>query len=63
MLFKIPSFYGRKNELLIENMQIVFDLGLIEAAGYIRDLSRRRFFWNRKLRDKANQILKEWNAD
>jgi hypothetical protein len=63
LLFKIPSFCGRKNELLIENMQIVFDLGLIEAAGYIRDLSRRRFFWNRKLRDKANQILKEWNAN
>jgi hypothetical protein len=62
LLFKIPGFCGRNNQLLIENMQIVFDLRLIEAAGYIRDLSRRRFFWNRKLRDKAKQILKEWNA-
>ena len=63
LLFKIPNFCGSKNELFIENMQIVFDLGLIEAAGRIHDLSRRRFFWNRKLRDKANQILKEWNAN
>jgi len=63
LLLKIPDFCGRKNELLIENMQIVFDLGLIEAAGHIHDLSRRRFFWNRKLRDKAKQILKEWNAN
>jgi hypothetical protein len=62
MLLKIPSFCGKNNWLLIENMQIVFDLGMIEAARYIRDLSRRRFFWNRKLRDKAKQILKEWNA-
>jgi hypothetical protein len=43
-------------------MQIVFDLGLIEAAGRIHDLSRRRFFWNRELRVKAKQVLKEWNA-
>lgn len=62
LLLKIPSFCGRNNQLLIENMQIVFNLGLIEAAGYIHDLSQRRFFWNRKLRNKANQILKEWNA-
>lgn len=62
LLLTIPDFCGRNNELLIENMQMVFDLGLIEAAGRIHDLSRRRFFWNRKLRVKAKQILKEWNA-
>jgi hypothetical protein len=62
LLLKIPSFCGSKNGLLIENMQIVFDLGLIEAAGRIHDLSLRRFLWNRKLRDKAKQILKEWNV-
>lgn len=62
LLLKIPGFCGSQNELLIENMQIVFDLGLIEAAGRIRDLERRRFLWNRKLRAKAKQILKEWNA-
>ena len=62
LLLKIPNFCGRKNALLIENMQIVFDLGLIETAGRIHDLSRRKFFWNRKLRVRAKQILKEWNA-
>ena len=61
-LFKIPSFCGRRNELLIENMQIVFDLGLLEAAGRIQDLSRRRFFWNQNLRYRAKKILKEWNV-
>ncbi|MDD5130660.1 MAG: hypothetical protein PHS66_06425 [Candidatus Omnitrophica bacterium] len=62
LLFKIPSFFGGKNELLIENIQIVSDLGLREATGRILDLSRRRFFWNRQLRDKAKQVLKEWNV-
>ncbi|MDD5561833.1 MAG: hypothetical protein PHT50_06890 [Candidatus Omnitrophica bacterium] len=63
MLFKVPSFLGSKNDLLIENMKIVFDLHFIEAAGCIKDLSRRRFFWNRNVRNKAAQILKEWNIE
>ena len=62
LLFRISSFLGSKNELLINNMQIVFDLQIIEAAGFIKDLSRRRFFWNSRLRNKAAQILREWNA-
>ncbi len=61
-LFKFPNFLGRKNELLMENMQIAFELGLLEAVGLIHELSRRRFFWNRALRKKAKQVLKEWNA-
>ncbi len=62
LLLKITGFCGRNNERLIENIQIVFDLGLIEAAGRIYALSRRKFFWNSKLRKKAKQILKDWNA-
>jgi len=63
MLFKVSGFLGSKNELLIENMKIIFDLHFVEAAVCIKDLSRRRFFWNKKLRDKANWILKEWNVN
>lgn len=63
LLFRISSFLGSRNELLMENMQIVFDLYFIEAAGYIKDLSSRRFFWNRQLRNKAIYILKEWNVN
>jgi len=61
-LLGMPDFYGKDNAVLIENMQMVFELGLIEAAGRIHDLSRRKFFWNRKLRAKAKLILKEWHA-
>jgi hypothetical protein len=62
LLFKIPSFLGSKNNLLIENMKIVFDLKFVEAISCIKDLSHRRFFWNKRLRNRAIQILKEWNV-
>jgi len=62
LLFKIPNSFGRNNDLLIENMQLVFDLKFVKAASRIRDLAGRRFFWNKKLRDKAKQILGEWNV-
>jgi len=58
LLLKISSFFGKNNDLLIENMQIVFDLRFVKAVGLIRDLGRRRFFWNKKLRNKAKQVLK-----
>jgi len=61
-LFEIRSPFGRKNVFLLENMQIVFDLKFIEAVKNLRNLSHRRFFWNRKLRNRAKQILKEWNV-
>ncbi len=62
LLLKVPSPWGCKNRVIIENMQIVYALGLKEAGFRIEELSRRRFFWNSRLRDKANRILKEWNA-
>jgi len=62
LLFEITSPWGSKNRLLIENMQIVFDLKFIQAASRIKNLSSRRFFWNSQLRNKAAAILKEWNV-
>lgn len=62
VLLNIPGRWGSKNRLILENMQIVQDLGLREAGDYIRGLRRRRFFWNRKIRKKAQEILKEWDV-
>jgi len=63
ILFKIPGFFGSANPLLMENMQIAFDLHFVESAGLIKELSRRRFFWNAQLRKKAARVLKGWNLD
>ena len=62
LLFGASSFLGSKNKFFIENMQIAFDLRFIGAVSYIKQLSRRKFFWNRELRNKAARILKEWNV-
>lgn len=62
LLFKISNFCGRKNKQLMENMQIAFDLRFVDALESIQNLSRRKFFWNKELRNKARQILKEWNV-
>jgi len=62
LLLNIPGQWGRRNRVIIENMQLVYSLGLKEASDYIKALARRRFFWNRRLREKAAKILKEWNV-
>jgi len=62
LLFNVKSPWGRRNWVIIENMQIVYSLGLNEAGSYIKGLAERRFFWNRRLREKASRILKEWNV-
>jgi len=62
LLLNVKSPWGRRNWVIIENMQIVYSLGLNEAGSYIKGLAERRFFWNRRLREKASRILKEWNV-
>ena len=59
ILFNIPSFLGQKNGVLIENIQIVSDLKFGGAKNWLRILSQKMFFWNKKLRNKAKKALKE----
>ncbi|MDD5060103.1 MAG: hypothetical protein PHY35_03175 [Candidatus Omnitrophica bacterium] len=61
-LLRLPSPFGRKNNLLMENMQIIYELEIRDAVKDLQELGRRKFFWNSKLRNKAKQILKEWNV-
>jgi len=61
-LLLLKSPWGRKNKLILENISIIEGLGLKEAVGCLKALSKRRFFWNRVLRDKARAVLEEWNA-
>jgi len=61
-LFQVSSFLGFKNDLLIENLSIAYETGLKECAGYVFSFSKKPFFWNRKLRQKAIEILEKWNA-
>ncbi|MDD2679737.1 MAG: hypothetical protein PHO03_02910 [Candidatus Omnitrophica bacterium] len=60
LLLGKPSPWGTKNTLLLENIMIIEILGLREAKDYLVAFSKRRFFWNKKLRENALEVLKKW---
>ena len=61
-LFAIPSLFGRKNKLIIENIKVVEDIGLKEVESYLVSLNRRHFFWNKNVRARAKELLENWHA-
>jgi hypothetical protein len=60
-LFSIPSPWGTKNHLIMENLKLIEELQIKEAEGYLVELAKKRFFWNWNLRRKAQSLLKEWH--
>jgi transposase-like protein len=62
-LFRLPSVYGIKNNRLIEHIKIIEDKDLKEAKPYLEEFSKRRGFWNKKLRKESLRILEKWNAE
>jgi hypothetical protein len=63
ILFRIPSVYGFKNKRLIEHIKILEDKNLKEGTLYLKKFSKRRGFWNKKLRKESSHILEKWNAE
>jgi hypothetical protein len=61
-LFSIPSKFGTKNKILIEHIKIIQDIGLKEAKDYLTVFCKRKFFWNKKLREEAIKVLRKWDA-
>lgn len=62
-LFSIPSPFGIKNKRLVENIKIVEQKKAKEAKPYIISLSKKKNFWNKKLRTNANRVLEKWNVE
>ena len=61
-IFDIPSSFGSKNRILIEHIRIIRELELKEAAEYLITFSKKKFVWNKKLREEALKVLREWDA-
>jgi hypothetical protein len=59
-LFGLASPYGIRNKALLRNLHIVERYGLREAAPYVKPLSERKDFWNRKVRQEAGRVLEKW---
>ncbi len=62
-LFYIQSPYGVRNKRLIEHIKVVDDKDLKEATIYLEEFSRKKGFWNKKLRTEAQRALEKWNAE
>ncbi len=60
ILLCVTSPFGMHNEILGENVEIVQETDALPfAREYLVVLSRRRFFWNRALRRKAEDALEK----
>ena len=62
-LFRIPSPYGIRNKRLREHIKIIGDKDLKEARLYLEEFSKRRGFWNKKLRQESLRVMENWNAE
>ncbi len=61
-MFLFHSPFGIKNRVILNHIQLVERKNLREAVPYLKILSQRKAFWNRKVRETSQQILETWNA-
>ena len=59
-LFNIPSPWGTKNNIILENIIVVEEAGLKMAGDYLIPISKKPFFWNGNIRREALRVLKKW---
>lgn len=60
ILLAIPGFWGRNNKKIVENIDLVDSLDIREAKLHLVALSKRMFFWNRPVRNRALGVLARW---
>lgn len=61
-LFEIQSPYGIYNRQLIRHIGIVDAKNLAQARESLLGLTKRKGFWNRRLRGEATRVLEKWDA-
>ncbi len=57
MLLAISNPFGLRSKLIEKNLSLIDQAPFPQARGYLFDLSKYRFFWNRNIRRKAKEIL------
>ena len=55
--FVVFNPFGMKNNVLEENMKLVKELRSKEALKYLEAISKNRWFWNKRIRHRAKNIL------
>lgn len=62
-MLAIKSPFGIRNKRLLENIKIMDLKEIEEAKPYLIALSKRKYFWNRKIRNMAEKILEKGNVE
>lgn len=63
LLLCIPNPFGVRNKILQENIEIAAEAKATqETLSYLTLLSKKRFFWNREVREKAHAAFMKLNA-
>lgn len=61
-LFSMTSPFGLRNKILVENAKIIHEMEIKEARDTLTALSKKKFIWNKKLREEILNILQDWDA-
>jgi hypothetical protein len=62
IMFSIKSFLGLRNKRLQNHVQIIDELEVESARSHLISLAQRKFIWNKKLRNHAENVLRKWDA-
>ncbi len=61
-LFHIQSPYGLRNKTLIRHIRMVESRDFRAAGSFLESLSKRKDFWNRRVRAESLRVLEKWNG-
>lgn len=62
MMFSIKSFLGLRNKELHDHIQIMDELDVESARNHLISIAKRKFIWNKNLRNHAENVLRKWDA-
>lgn len=62
MLFPVGNSWVINSRFIMESLLLIEELGLRSAQEHLIIISKLPFFWNRKIRKKAREVLKKWNV-
>ena len=57
----VSSPFGTRNKIILGNLTVIEELELKDASYYLTQLSRKPFFWNSGVRNRALEILRRWH--
>lgn len=60
-LVSTRSLFGIKNKILLENIRLVEEMDMKEAGSHLLSLSKKKFFWHKKIRSESLEVLRKWN--